>query len=174
MKTILWHVSPFSQNSHNITSFHEVITRVQKYYFIITSMLFFIIPMFVIFIETSRWKQVMLLLVPMVLFPYVSTDYKLIYLFIPFFLFVITEEKDKYDKYYTILFGLLFIPKSYLHFSGPTFFSNPDKAILGLMSVIDIAAMVVFTIMIMRTGLINFLEKKINHGFWYRVTCKPL
>ena len=52
----------------------------------------------------------------------VAFDYKLIFLFIPLWLFVNAEEKTKFDLIYTILFALLLIPKRFFLVLGPGVF----------------------------------------------------
>lgn len=61
--------------------------------------------------EKTFWKQLTLLICNFLILPYVTYDYKLIFLFIPLWLFVSEINKSKFDLAYTILFGLLFIPK---------------------------------------------------------------
>lgn len=74
--------------------------------FIITSIIIFFA-----YREKTYWKTITLLTLHMLLVPYIICDYKLIFLFVPIWLFANTEEKTKFDKVYTILFGLLLIPK---------------------------------------------------------------
>lgn len=62
--------------------------------------------------ETILWKQITLLSLYMLLIPYSTNDYKLIFLFVPIWLFVNFKEKSKLDLIYTVLFGLLLIPKN--------------------------------------------------------------
>jgi len=59
------------------------------------------------------WQKVTLLVFAMLLLPQVSFDYKLIHLFIPLLLFLNCSKSTKFDWWYTILFGLLLIPKHY-------------------------------------------------------------
>lgn len=62
--------------------------------------------------EKIFWKQLTLLTIGMLLFPYVIIDYKLCFLFIPIWFFVNDENKSNMDLIYTIFFGLLMIPKN--------------------------------------------------------------
>lgn len=64
--------------------------------------------------EKVFWKRIALLTFYSLLMPYVVYDYKLIFLFIPIWLFVNSKEKTKFDLIYTILFALLLIPKKIL------------------------------------------------------------
>lgn len=83
--------------------------------------LFILISLYIIFYEKILWKKVALLVFAMNLFPYVSADYKLIHLFLPMLLYINTEESDNHDLLYSVLFGLLLIPKAYFHYDG-----NPE------------------------------------------------
>lgn len=62
--------------------------------------------------EKIFWKQISLLSFYMLSIPYMVNDYKLIFLFVPIWLFVNTKEKSRFDLAYIILFGLLLIPKN--------------------------------------------------------------
>lgn len=64
-------------------------------------------------VEKTFWKKAALVVLAMDLLPLVSADYKLLDLFIPLFLFLNSEEKDLYDRTYTVLFALLLIPKAF-------------------------------------------------------------
>lgn len=80
----------------------------------IYSYLGFIVTSIIVFFayrERIYWKIITLLTLHMLLVPYVICDYKLIFLFVPIWLFANAEEKTGFDKIYTILFGLLLIPK---------------------------------------------------------------
>lgn len=67
--------------------------------------------------EKLFWKQITLLTLIMILLPYVSSDYKLIFLFVPIWLFINEKAASKFDTAYTILFGLLMIYKPLMIFS---------------------------------------------------------
>lgn len=72
--------------------------------------------------EKKFWKQITFLTLLMLLLPYFIADYKLIFLFLPLWLFVEEGEKTKFDLAYCILFGLLMVPKQFfvllLHTNG--------------------------------------------------------
>lgn len=74
--------------------------------FIITS-----ITLYFTYKEKTYWKKVTLLTLNMLLVPYVIIDYKLIFLLVPIWLFVNSEEKTNFDMIHTVLFGLLLISK---------------------------------------------------------------
>lgn len=64
--------------------------------------------------EKVFWKKISLLVFYMLVVPHFVVDYKLIFLFVPIWLFIKAEEKTKFDLIYTILFGLLLIPKKFI------------------------------------------------------------
>lgn len=73
-----------------------------------------IITIFFAYKENVFWKKISLLTLYMLTFPFIVFDYKLLFLFIPIWLFVNSKEKSKFDLIYTILFGLLLIPKRFI------------------------------------------------------------
>lgn len=86
-----------------------------------------------LFKERFLWKQITLLTLYMILIPSISFDYKLIFLYAPIWLFVNSEEKSRFDLIYTILLGLLLIPKSII-FNNSNFF---DGSIFSLSLIIN-------------------------------------
>lgn len=64
--------------------------------------------------EKIFWKQITLLYLYTLSIPYITNDYKFIFLFVPIWLFVNISEKSNFDLAYIILFGLLLIPKNIL------------------------------------------------------------
>lgn len=82
-----------------------------KIYSIVSNILS-IAMIYFIWREKSFWKQIMLLTLSMLVFPYLIYDYKLIFLFIPLLLFINTKEKSRFDIAYALLFSLLLIPKN--------------------------------------------------------------
>lgn len=78
-----------------------------------------IITLFITFFawkEKVFWKRITLLTLYMLTIPAVVFDYKLIFIFVPIWLFLNAEEKSKFDLIYLILFGLILIPKKYFIF----------------------------------------------------------
>src|SRR3989338_10965350 len=88
-------------------------------YFIFSMIMFGIVTAYITVYETELWKKVALLVLCMNLLPYTSTDYKLMHLFIPLFLFVNHQKAERGDLIYIILFSSLLIPKDYYYFSSP-------------------------------------------------------
>jgi hypothetical protein len=62
--------------------------------------------------EKTFWKQLTLLINNFILLPYITYDYKLIFLFIPIWFWVNEKRKSKFDYAYLILFAIVLIPKS--------------------------------------------------------------
>lgn len=86
--------------------------------FIITSAVIFFV-----YREKVYWKKVTLLTLQMLLMPYIIIDYKLIFLYVPIWLFLNSEEKTAFDAAYAVLFGLLLFSKkmfSYFDLTGGT------------------------------------------------------
>lgn len=95
---------------HFSTSYSGVLLFVKIYdkiCFVITAF-----TLFFIWKERFFWKQLTLLICNFLLLPYITYDYKLIFLFIPLWLFINETEKFKFDLAYILCFALLFIPKN--------------------------------------------------------------
>lgn len=116
-----------------------------KVYSISVMILFAIISVYIIFKEKIFWKKIALLVFSMNLFPFVSGDYKLIHIFLPLFLFINDENKNRFDWLYAVLFGLLMVPKAYVHYP-----LNPE---ITSSLIISPLLMVFFTIVIVFQGL---------------------
>ena len=116
-----------------------------KVYSISVMILFAFISVYIIFKEKIFWKKIALLVFSMNLFPFVSGDYKLIHIFLPLFLFINYENEERFDLLYSILFGLLLIPKAYVHYRV-----NPE---ITSSIIISPLLMAFFTIVIISQGL---------------------
>jgi hypothetical protein len=126
-------------------------TLATKAYSISVLILFAFISLYIIFKEKDFWKKIALLVFSMNLFPFVSGDYKLIHIFLPLFLFINNENEDRLDWLYAVLFGLLLIPKAYVHY-------RPNPEITSSI-IISPLLMVFFTIVIMCQGLCTGVGK---------------
>jgi hypothetical protein len=126
-------------------------TLIARVYSITSFILFALVALYIIFKENTFWKKVALLVFSMNLFPFVSGDYKLIHIFIPLFLFVNSGDADKFDFLYTILFGLLIIPKAYFHYANiPEITSS---------IIINPLLMAIFMILLILEGLGTWTEQ---------------
>jgi len=153
IKIVIWYLPPFNHDTLNIEFYLQTIKSIQFYYFLFCIFSFLLISTYVVLIEKTRWKQVMLLTLPMILFPFISGDYKLIFLFIPFFLFIANNSAEKYDRLYAILFALLFIPKNYFFIPGALFNITPTHSIYSLMEFFNVTIMMFFLIIIIISGV---------------------
>ena len=81
-------------------------------YVALVAVFFLVISSYVIFVEKAPWKKVALLILPMILFPFFSSDYTLINVLFPV-AFFINSTRSRYDVLYPILFGFLLIPLDY-------------------------------------------------------------
>lgn len=97
---------------HLINPLFEFILR---NYFIVAGIMLGSVMAYIMFVnERALWKKSALLVFLILLLPPVSFDYKLIHLFIPLMLFFNCDEKsNKFNFVYSLLFGLLLIPKDY-------------------------------------------------------------
>ncbi len=114
---------------------------------------------YTLFLEQTLWKKVFLTISLFLLFPLSSADYRLIFIFIPLFMFVNEKEVSGYDLFYALIFALLLIPKNYYFFPPllvqlPGKFGNSTAAIKCSISVI-LTPLILLTgiTMIMNEGL---------------------
>jgi hypothetical protein len=74
------------------------------------------------------------------LLPHVSGDYKLLYVFIPLYLFLKENGPGEEDFAFSLIFGLLLIPKAYYSFgpSGPNIsvVLNPLIMLVGMLIIL--------------------------------------
>ena len=73
--------------------------------------------------KIDLWKKTMILVICMDILPYTSTDYKLIHLFIPLFLYFNSVRREKLDLILTFLLALLFVPKNYYIFPADAYYT---------------------------------------------------
>ncbi len=95
-------------------------------YLVFASVAFVLLSLYVITIEKQLWKKVTLMVIALCLLPYVSADYKLVYLFAPLFLLINTKSDSENSRsirgegfasrIFIVLFGLLLLPKNYRPF----------------------------------------------------------
>jgi hypothetical protein len=80
-----------------------------KLFYFIFSCSFLLLTFFTILTKNLvKWKELMLLLVPIFLLPQMSFDYKLIFLFLPLYFFA-NEEGEPLDFIFAIIFAILLI-----------------------------------------------------------------
>lgn len=92
----------------------EIARAVHLPYAIFCFAFFAMIATYIFRSERTVWKQVFLLSCTMILLPEVSFDYRLIYLLVPVGLFISASPGNPdHDRIYTVLLGLLLIPKAY-------------------------------------------------------------
>jgi hypothetical protein len=123
-------------------------------YFKVILVFSIILSVYVIFVEKVQWKRTTLLVFAILMFPHISGFYKLIFLFLPIYQFVNTDEIKKTDWAFSVLFALLLIPNNYIYLKGFTSDSSyPDISSLIVIGV---------TLMLMITTLIVY-EKVVEH-----------
>jgi hypothetical protein len=87
-------------------------------YYRVSSLLFALVALYVMFVEKELWKKIAILTLSMIFFPFVTGDYRLLHLYIPMWLFLNSKEKSGEDLLYSIFFALLLIPKAYYQIKG--------------------------------------------------------
>ncbi len=107
-----------------------------------------------LFIKTKLWKKAAIITCGILLLPPSSPDYRLILLYVPFFMWLKTTKVSGYNKAYAALFGLLFIPKSYLHIAA-----YPETSISTLLN--PLAMIIMVTIMTIDEKSMNRARVKI-------------
>lgn len=107
LKAILYYIFP------DIRPGSFPIYRLFRIYFPISLLFAGIVALYVLLFEKEVWRQVTLVTFSLILFPFVTADYRLIMLFIPLWMFLNSKQLSKYNNFYAVLFGLLLIPKDY-------------------------------------------------------------
>ena len=113
---------------------------------------------YVFFIEKELWKKIMLLVSAALLLPHVSADYKLIYIFIPMYIFINLEKKSRFDLFYAVMFGLLLIPKDYYLFSKIV--SDSTYSDISIAVVLNILIILAMSSVIIVDGFLNWLTER--------------
>jgi hypothetical protein len=131
----------------NMDNFFGLYSKVMFLFFVFLSS-------YILFIEKEFWKKTMILISVALLFPHVSGDYKLIYIFIPMFLFIDSDKKCHFDLFYIIMFGLLLIPKDYYLF--PRFISESGYNDISTGIILNIVIIIAMVVLIIIEG---FLKK---------------
>jgi hypothetical protein len=114
----------FSSNDQVLVFFRSIMTP----YLIVTILLFTSILLIMLFYQTSMWKKTAILASCLTLLPFIGSAYRMLYFFIPLMLFLVENRQEVKDRFYAIIFGLIMIPTSYIHFIfNPIFLANPGE-----------------------------------------------
>ncbi len=119
---------------------------------IISVIIILFVTWYILFKEKEFWKIVALIVFIMLLTPLASADYRLLYIFLPMAFFVNSLQKTKYDSFYTVLFGLLLVPKSYM-------FHTTKESLVLLGVLVEPLLMIFFAYLIIKDGLKSKSEK---------------
>ncbi len=112
----LW--QKFISPNYVVLSMEVYSASIIKVYSLLSLSFATIAAFFVLAIPEVRWKKVTALCLIALLFPNVSNDYKLCFLFPGLYLFLTESENSKSQKVTFALFCLLMVPKSYLFIAG--------------------------------------------------------
>lgn len=94
---------------------HGVFRDAIPWYSMAVLVLFFGICIYILFFENRKWKNITILTIVMLIFPNVSFDYRLIFLFIPLVYFFREGTDSKFRNLYLLLFSLLLVPHNYIY-----------------------------------------------------------
>lgn len=143
----------YSHSLFNIFKVVQMNTTASQFtvnlYFYIAASIFLILFFYIFFYEKGLSKRISILIICMLLLPFVSTNYRLLELFILVYLFI-NAKSGRNDLLITILFALLLIPKNY-------FFMTLDQNIVASWDIVINPLLLVFILFIM---LDNSLLKK--------------
>ena len=64
------------------------------------------------------WKTMAVLTTLIIMLPFNTHDYRLIYLFVPMLMYLSAEGRSRNDLLIVVLWGLLLVPKAYYHFDS--------------------------------------------------------
>ena len=107
-----------------------------------------IITLFFVWREKTYWKQLMLLICNFLLLPYITYDYKLMFLLIPIWFFINEERQAKFDLAYLLMLGFLLIPKNVIitlpNFYESTHYSLSLSAIVNPLIMVMISLLIIF------------------------------
>jgi Glycosyltransferase family 87 len=104
---------------------------------------------YILWVEKELWKKATMLTLAILLFPPISADYKLIFIFIPIYFFIKAQSEGRGWIIYSSALALLLIPKDYLFFKQ--FFNDSGHSDISIGLFINM-------------GLIFFLFWKISGG----------
>jgi hypothetical protein len=80
------------------------------------------------------WRALAVLTILLILLPFNSGDYRLIYLFAPMLIYMAVREKTRYGLLIVVLWGLLLVPKNYypLHLAPTDYYSYTLHQTIGM------------------------------------------
>jgi hypothetical protein len=113
---------------------------------------------YVVFVEKILWRRVALLVFSMLLLPQISADYKLMHIYLPMFLFMISDDHSRLDIIYLLIFGLLMIPKDYAYYSHVA--SDAGASDISISVMINMTIMLLMSGLIIVSGLRDFMREK--------------
>lgn len=102
----------FNDGTITMENYRAFTSVISKPYMLFSFVFFAFASLVVMLKEKSLWKNLFILTACYTWLPYVSFDYTLLLLLIPFLLFVQSKEKyqNKEELFYCIVFAVLFIP----------------------------------------------------------------
>jgi hypothetical protein len=80
----------------------------------------------------KAWEKIFLLISAMILFPHISADYKLIFMYLPLWFLINEDSYSRSDYLYLAAIGVLLIPKNYFLLEGILSDSNRSDLSTGI------------------------------------------
>jgi len=157
LKAIIYLIFP------NIQAGSLPIQHLFSFYLPVAAFFAGIIALYVILIEKERWRKVTLVTLSLILFPYVTGDYRLIILFIPLWMFMNSKRISKHDITFAILFGLLLIPKDY--------YIIRDS--ISISVILNPLLIIIFMILLVHEGLETWKEQNSRISILYPFGIRP-
>jgi hypothetical protein len=93
--------------------YRAAVATALSYYSVLSLAAAGFLALYVLLTKQELWKDVMMIVTMLVLLPSISGDYRLIFFYLPLFLFLSKTRQEPEDRIFTILFGLLFVPKNF-------------------------------------------------------------
>lgn len=124
----------------------------------VAALTFLPLAAYVVFIEKILWRQIALLVFSMLLLPQISADYKLMHVYLPMYLFIISAHRSRLDIFYLLIFGLLMIPKDYAYF--PKTLSDAGVNDISISVMMNIILMILMSMLIVVEGLRDSLFER--------------
>jgi hypothetical protein len=152
-------------NIHSSSQLTNAISSMLAPYFWGSIIIFGAICAVLAIFKSEYWQKIAVLTCCTLLLPYSSTAMRMLYLFIPLLLFLRTENVSRLNRLYALLFGLLLIPKSFIHFIFSPLVSVTVRGEVTEMALIDPALlMVMLTVIlvtIVRHGILTDLFRSV-------------
>jgi len=123
-----------------------------KLYLVFAISIFVLIAVYALRTAQALWEKAAFLTFSMIMLPHLSSDYRLIYIFIPLIFFIVeTHSNTKFAFCCAIMFALLLIPKQYMFLSG--LITDSGQRDVGIGTVLNPIIIILFLFIIAISNL---------------------